>query len=217
MPTHWIARHAETTWNLAGRYQGRMESALSALGMRQAFALADHFSQALAASEAVPARVVSSPLLRCHATALVVASRLGIPLESDDRLIEIAHGTWDGRYRDEIAANDPDRYRTWRHDPARAAFENGETLVAVAERWAAVARDMARWPDDTLVLTHDAVVRCALVALAGRPLEDFWAVPVENAAFVRVTRADDGTLAIVDPCVTAHLAAVRADTSAQAL
>ncbi|MGH7709278.1 MAG: histidine phosphatase family protein, partial [Vulcanimicrobiaceae bacterium] len=31
----YLARHGETTWNLAGRYQGRLESALSALGVRQ--------------------------------------------------------------------------------------------------------------------------------------------------------------------------------------
>jgi len=37
----YVARHGETTWNLAGRYQGRRESALTSLGMRQAFALAD--------------------------------------------------------------------------------------------------------------------------------------------------------------------------------
>ena len=217
MPTYWIARHAETTWNLAGRYQGRMESALSAFGMRQAFALADYFSDALASGAAVPTRIVSSPLLRCRATALVVASRLGIPLDVDERLIEIAHGTWDGRYRDEIAANDPVRYRTWREDPARAAFELGETLVQVADRWRDVAREIARWPDDTLVLTHDAVVRCAVVALQGRPLDDFWAVPVENAAFARVTGDGGGKLALLDACVTTHLAELRADTAGQAL
>ncbi len=215
--TIWLARHAQTTWNLAGRYQGRMESALSALGIRQAFALADRFSEALAHDETVPARIVSSPLLRCRATALITASRLGIELESDERLIEIAHGTWDGRYRDEIAAHDPQRYRTWRHDPVHAAFEGGETLLQVAARWTAFAADLATWSDPTLVVTHDAVVRCALVALQARSLDDFWQVPVENAAFALVTRAADGELTLREPCVADHLAGVRADTATQAL
>ncbi|GAC1300428.1 MAG: alpha-ribazole phosphatase [Vulcanimicrobiaceae bacterium] len=217
MRTIWIARHAETTWNLAGRYQGRMESALSALGMSQAFALADRFSHALARGEAIPGRIVSSPLLRCEATARVTGARLGVDVGTDDRLIEIAHGTWDGRYRDEIAANDPQRYRTWREDPARAAFEGGETLRQVAARWSDFARDLATWRDDTLVVTHDAVVRCALVALQGRPLADFWNVPVENGAFALVAQGDDGALALREPCVTTHVSALRADTAAQAL
>ena len=92
----WLARHCETTWNMAGRYQGRLESALSALGVRQGLALADAFSGRLQRGEAVPARIVTSPLLRCAATARFTADRLGIPLETDDRLLEIAHGTWEG-------------------------------------------------------------------------------------------------------------------------
>lgn len=217
MSTIWIARHAETTWNLAGRYQGRMESALSAFGMRQAFALADRFSDALARGEAVPTRIVASPLVRCHATALVTAARLGIDVETDARLIEIAHGTWDGRYRDEIAANDPARYRTWREDPAAASFENGETLAHVAARFDGFARELATNSADTLVLTHDAVIRCALVALEGRTLADFWNVPVENAAYALVERDGAGGLIVRDPCVTAHLAGLRADATLQAL
>ena len=217
MAAFWIARHAETTWNLAGRYQGRMESALSAFGMRQAFALADHFALALARGETVPTRIISSPLVRCSATALVTASRLGLEIESDERLIEIAHGTWDGRYRDEIAASDPERYRIWRQEPERASFEGGERLSDVVARWASFARHLASIDDDTLVVTHDAVVRCALVALLERPLANFWDVPVENAAYVRGERRGDGTLVAIEPCVTAHLASLRADTAAQAL
>lgn len=194
-----------------------MESALSAFGMRQAFALADRFALALARGETVPTRVVSSPLLRCSATALVTASRLGLTVETDERLIEIAHGTWDGRYRDEIAASDPERYRIWRHEPARASFAGGERLSDVAARWASFARDLASFDDDTLVVSHDAVVRCALVALLDRPLADFWDVPVENAAYVRGERRADGTLVALEPCVTTHLASLRADTAAQAL
>ena len=214
--TIWIARHGETTWNLAGRYQGRMESALSARGVRQGFALADAFARALSAGEAIPTRIVSSPLLRCHATARFTASRLGLPIEIDDRLIEIAHGTWDGRYRDELAANDPARYRTWREDPAHASFEGGEALTGVLARWRAFARDLATRDEDTLVLTHDAVVRCALVDMHDRSLDDFWAVRVENAAFARVERAD-GRLTVIDDCENAHLGATRADVTSQAL
>ena len=120
----YVARHGETTWNLAGRYQGRRESELTELGMRQALALAD------AMDEAGVGRVVSSPLLRCTATARPSADRRGVEVETDDRLIEIAHGTWEGRLRDELAANDPERYRAWRRDPARVQFENGENAHA---------------------------------------------------------------------------------------
>ena len=51
-------------------------------------------------------RVVSSPLGRCVETAEPAAQRARLPVETDERLIEIAHGTWEGRMRDEIAQND---------------------------------------------------------------------------------------------------------------
>ncbi len=212
----WLARHAETTWNLAGRYQGRLESALSALGVRQGLALAEHFFASGQRGDPIPARIVSSPLLRCTATAQFSASRLGLSVEVDERLIEIAHGTWEGRYRDEIAQNDPARYRAWREDPAHVAFEGGETLAQVSTRWAEFAATLPDARGDVLVVTHDAVVRCALLLAEGRPLDDFWEVRVENAAFA--TLASDGaSLGVLDECYTDHLRELRADISEQAL
>ena len=212
----WVARHGETTWNLAGRYQGRLESALSALGVRQGFALAEHFFAAAARGDRAPVRILSSPLLRCTATAQFTASRLALDVETDDRLIEIAHGTWEGRYRDELARNDPVRYRAWREDPAHVAFENGENLTQVSARWNSFAATLVDAPDDVLVVTHDAVVRCALLVAEGRPLDDFWNVRVENAGFA--TLASDGTrLGVLDECYTEHLRGLRADIGEQAL
>ncbi len=212
----WLARHGETTWNLAGRYQGRLESALSALGVRQGFALAEHFFEASLRGDPFPARIVSSPLLRCTATAEFTRYRLGLRVETDERLIEIAHGTWEGRYRDELARNDPARYRTWREDPAHVAFENGETLAQVSARWSDFAASLVATDDDVLAITHDAVVRCALLAAEDRPLDDFWKVQVENAAFATLVR--DGTqLRVLDECYTGHLTELRADIGEQAL
>ncbi len=213
----WLARHAETTWNLAGRYQGRLESMLSGLGMRQAFALATYFSQRMAAGEAIPARVVSSPLLRCAATARATADRLDLAVETDDRLIEIAHGSWEGRYRDELAANDPERYRAWRERPETVQFDGtGESLADVLARWKAFARDLARDPRPTLVLTHDAVVRCALVDLEGKGLHDFWNVRVANAAYALIDRIDGALVLREDYCAD-HLLGIEADVATQAL
>jgi broad specificity phosphatase PhoE len=212
----WLARHGETTWNLAGRYQGRMESALSALGVAQGFALAAAFFERLQRGEAVPERVISSPLLRCTATARFTAERLGRRVETDDRLIEIAHGAWEGRFREDLERDDAARLRAWREEPERVVFPGGESLHDVRARWRAFAADIARDERPTLVVTHDAVIRCALLDLTARPLSAFWETTVENAAFALVERAD-GVLVLRAPCVTDHLAGVRADAAAQAL
>jgi broad specificity phosphatase PhoE len=207
----YIARHAETTWNLAGRYQGRRESALSARGVQQGFALAG----AMAAIAPPIERIVTSPMLRTRATAAYVAERVNLPLENDDALIEIAHGTWEGRMRDEIAASDPERYAAWRERPAEVAFEDGESLADVMARW---RRFRAAFTVDrpTLVVTHDAVVRVALLDIAGRPLSAFWAARVENAAYA-VVEVDGPNWTLIEESVSGHLAGTRAETATQAL
>jgi probable phosphoglycerate mutase len=205
----YVARHGETTWNLAGRYQGRLESELSPLGTQQALALADAMQR-----EGV-GRVVSSPLKRCMATAQPAAERLQVRAEKDDRLIEIAHGTWEGRLRDELAANDPARYRAWRADPAHVQFENGENVADVLARWRDFAASFA--PDaPALVVTHDAVVRVALVDATSRGLDDFWSTRVENGAYAAFD-VHGGRWLLVEECVAGHLGALRAPTEGQAL
>jgi broad specificity phosphatase PhoE len=207
----YLARHGETTWNLAGRYQGRRESALTALGVRQGFALADAFERIEPRIE----RIVASPLLRCGATAKFVADRLNVALETDDRLLEIAHGTWEGRLRDEIAADDPERFRAWKEHPAGVAFENGETLAQVQQRWLHFA---ATFPAGApaLVVTHDAVVRVAVLAAQARTLDELWLVNVENAGFAEFEVAA-GRWTLVRESANGHLAGLHAATGSQAL
>lgn len=205
----YVARHGETTWNVEGRYQGRLESPLSELGGRQSEALAN------AMSPLGLGRVVSSPLGRCVATAEPAAARARLPVERDPRLIEIAHGSWEGRLRDELAANDPQRYHAWRNDPAHVAFEDGETLAQVRDRWRAFAASFQ--PEaPALVVTHDAVVRVALTDARGEGLEAFWNARVENGAYA-IFEVDGGTWTLLEACVTAHLEGLRADTARQAL
>jgi probable phosphoglycerate mutase len=212
----YLARHGETDWNALGRYQGRMESTLSPLGLRQAAALAAMFAQRRARGEPVPARVISSPMRRCMLTAAASAGVLGVPVEPDERLIEIAHGTWDGRLRDEIAHGDAARYAAWRSEPAGVTFENGESLKDVDARWRAFEAGLPRDGADLLVCTHDAVLRVALLSLTHRPLTDFWSVHAENGAFALVHNTN-GQLRLLTECVNAHLGADRAAPARQAL
>ncbi len=209
MPNVYVARHGETTWNASGRYQGRQESQLSELGVSQARALAE------ALRGAPIRRVISSPLMRCVASAAPCAREFGASIELDERLIEIAHGTWEGRYRDELAASDPVRYRAWREDPRAVSFEGGESVMDVLARWRAFQKAFST-DADTLVMTHDVVVRLAILDTSGEDMTEFWHRQVANCGYAAFeARGADWTL--VDECVTAHLAGLDADLSKQAL
>jgi probable phosphoglycerate mutase len=209
VPIVRIARHGETTWNAVGRYQGRLETPLSPLGQAQAQALGG------ALRDAGIERIISSPLSRCVQTALPLSMMTGVPIETDDRLLEIAHGTWEGRYRDELARNDSERYTMWRKHPERVHFPGGERLEDVLDRWKSFVSDFV--PDvDTLLMTHDIVVRLALLERTGRSMSELRTIRAENAAFT-VFEVTGQEWTLISECEKEHLAELSADQERQAL
>ncbi len=205
----YVARHGETDWNREARYQGQRESHLTQTGQEQAQALAR------ALGDAPIAAVISSPLARCVDSASPLAAHLGLDVQIDRRLIEISHGTWEGRLRAEIERNDPDAIRAWRETPERVHFHGGESLENVMERWRAFARSIGGG-DGIAVVTHDVLVRLALLAAAGRPLCDFWEPRVRNGAYARF-EVDNGAWRVLDECVDGHLGTLVTDATRQAL
>lgn len=205
----YLARHGETDWNYEGRYQGQRESVLTGLGRQQAQALAT----ALTSSGAV--RVVASPLKRCIETARPVADRLKTEVETDERLLEIAHGEWEGRLREEIARLDGERMRAWREAPETVSFPGGESLADVDRRWRAFA-DSLTGENDVVVVTHDVLVRLAILAARGRRPADLWQPCVRNGGYALLVKGPVGWN-LLEECHDAHLDGLLADASRQAL
>ena len=204
-----IARHGETTWNAVGRYQGRLETPLSPLGQAQAQALAG------ALQHRGVRRIISSPLSRCVQTAVPLSSLTGVPIETDPRLLEIAHGTWDGRYRTEIAQTEPELFREWRDHPEGVRFDGGESLGDVLARWKDFVENF-QTDKDTLLVTHDVVVRVAILERTGRGIEELRTVRALNAAYAEF-EVMGPAWRLLSECEDAHLAAFEADLDRQAL
>lgn len=169
-----LARHGETPWNAEGRYQGRVDIPLSAVGTAQASALGERL-----ASVRID-RAVASPLARATRTAqLALGETRAAQLLFDEGLLEIGHGEWEGLLASEIAARDPERLHAWRHAPETVQMPGagGESLQQVQDRaWLALARACAGLAaDDTLlVVAHDAVNRVVLARILGIPLARLW-------------------------------------------
>lgn len=204
-----IARHGETTWNAVGRYQGRLDTPLSPLGQAQALALAG------ALSNKAVRRIISSPLSRCVQTAMPLSLAIGVPVESDPLLLEIAHGTWEGRYRQEIAATEPVLFMAWREHPEGVRFEGGESLQDVLDRWKAFVSGFDA-SVDTLLVTHDVVVRLAILERTGRGMNELRHVRALNGAYAEF-EVEDGEWTLRHQCVSDHLAGLAADIERQAL
>lgn len=160
MTTILLARHGETDWNAAGRWQGWADRPLTERGVAQARALADEL-----ASLALVA-VYASDLQRARATAEIVADRLGLPVSIDPRLREVDVGSWSGLTTEEARERFPAAYARWRD--GGEGWDDGETYEHMGERVVAAIHDVAAAHDgdSVLVVCHGGAIR-AVHAAAG--------------------------------------------------
>jgi probable phosphoglycerate mutase len=161
----YLTRHGQTEWNLEGRMQGRMESALTPLGVRQASAMADLLGELVARDRPAYWRLVSSPSGRALATAEAISRRLLLPIEIDERLVEIGCGDWEGRLRDEIASLHPEKFasREWFF-----GAPGGETFENVWDRVVGWLADQPPEPERrTIAVSHGVAGRLLRGAYAG--------------------------------------------------
>ena len=92
----YIVRHGETNWNVQNRYQGRTNIPLNENGYKQALEAHEkvkdvHFDV-----------VISSPLDRALITASIISGFDKEDIIKDDRLLERAYGSWEGKKKNEI-------------------------------------------------------------------------------------------------------------------
>jgi broad specificity phosphatase PhoE len=205
----YLVRHGQTLWNAEGRYQGRIDSALSPLGRSQAVRLA----RALAAAPF--AAVYSSPLVRAWDTALVIAASHRLSVVPVEELREIALGAWEGLTEEEITRRFGDVVARRRRDPERVVPEGGESLAQVQARaMRAMERILARHDDGTIaVVAHGAVNKMILLSALNAPLSSYWRIRQDNAgiSIVDVIGAHKAVRVMNE---TAHLTSVDEEAAA---
>jgi broad specificity phosphatase PhoE len=99
-PDLYVLRHGQTQWNLEGRFQGRLDSPLTDLGK----AHARQQGAILATLNLAGFSAFSSPQGR----AMHTAELAGLTARPDDRLMEIAFGSIDGKTLAEIQLIHPE-------------------------------------------------------------------------------------------------------------
>ena len=136
-----LVRHGESTFVAEGRFQGRQDSPLSALGERQAALVADRLASREANSTlpiptGLPTAIWHSPLRRAADTARAIAERQPdvVPVRPNERLTEIAQGEWEGVTVTEVKSRWAAELAAWRRTPTLAHAPGGEPLVDAAER-----------------------------------------------------------------------------------
>lgn len=165
-----LVRHGETVWHAENRYAGRSDIELTPEGEAQAQQLA-----AWAVNAGLGA-VWSSPLLRAMRTAQGAAASAALPLQIEERLIEIDFGRGEGRTAAEMRALFPAERAAFERDPVRHYLPDGEDPNAATSRGMAALEDIAAaLPEGerALVVAHNTLLRLLLCRVLGLPLSRY--------------------------------------------
>ena len=187
MTTIFLARHGESDWNAANRFQGHSDRPLTDLGRRQAEALADAVGQ-----EKVDA-IYSSPLIRALETARIVGARTGLGVLEDADLREVDTGGWSGLSRQEVQERFPEGFERWAS--GGAGWEDGESYEEMAERTLRAVRRIAEAHPGgrVLVVSHGGPIRAIQAAASGMDIHEYRRLkPVEPNARLSAVAVENG-------------------------
>lgn len=154
-----VIRHGETQWNRAGRLQGRLDTPLTANGVRQAMAVGQHHKERVDWS--APIRFWMSPQGRARQTASILADIWDVPFDHfavHPALVERSYGQWEGLTQAEIRETRGHEFEANLRDPFHFAMEDGESRLAVGERLSAWSRGLEHGPLH-VVVSHSGCLR----------------------------------------------------------
>ncbi len=179
-----ILRHGEPVGG--SRYRGDgVDDPLTEKGWAQMWAAV--------AGETSWSRIITSPLQRCRAFAEVFAVNRGLPLEVEPRIREVGFGSWEGRMRRAVMAEELDNYKRFYADPVNARPAGAESLQAFYQRVTdALQASVSTHPGkDLLLVAHAGVVRCAVSMAVKGALQGLYGIKVEYANITRIAYSNE--------------------------
>ena len=194
MTTLLLARHGESDWNRARRWQGFADRPLTERGRAQAEELAIRLAE-------IPLDAIySSDLERARETAAAVGRRQGLEPTTMPELREVDVGRWEGLTREEAEARFPDGFRRWH--AGGTGWDDGESYPEMSVRVLGAVRQIAALHPGgrILVVAHGGPIRAIHAAALGFAVEAYRRIrPVEPNARLSAVCVEDGELTELCP------------------
>jgi len=188
---HFV-RHAQTAWNVEGRFLGAADIPLTPLGQ-------EHARQLVAAFADVPLDAIyASDLCRALDTAAPVAAAKGLTVQADSRLREMNQGELEGYLGVDLRAQRKYDafFAEWARESVDVIAPGGESLRATLTRAsAALTAIIAAYGGgggtpgaeaSVLVVSHGLTLQMLIAEAIGLPLE--------NAARIRPQHSSVSTI-----------------------
>jgi len=185
-----LVRHGLSSFNAKGLIQGRTDDSLLT---------EEGYKQALKAGKALSKinfnKIYSSPLVRAAETAKTIKKSFHEEQDIifDNNLLEVDLSEWSGLNIDEIKNKFPEIYPIWKNDPENLILKKGDgkTYKPIQELFDQATNfieDILKNyldKDDfnILVVGHNAILRCLILLLIGKPTQGFRKIRLENASF----------------------------------
>lgn len=180
----YIMRHGKTEWNEKHKLQGRTNIPLNEDGREMAKRAAAEYAD-------INFDICyCSPLIRALETAQIVLENRNVPIVTDDRLMEMCFGIYEGvencleipNCPISLFFNEPDKYII--PAPEGESFEElfsrtGEFLKEIVEPLLAEDKDI-------LIVGHGAMNSSIVCQIRELPLNQFWSAGIENCKLMKL-------------------------------
>jgi broad specificity phosphatase PhoE len=147
-------------------------------GKASAAALAGHLPNA--------DRWLTGPELRTRQT----AEALGLDAAIEPRLRDCDYGSWSGRSLADVSAREPEAVAAWLRAP-EATPHGGESVLGLMQRVGDWLRGEQAYERRSIVITHSAIVRAAIVRAIGAPPQCFWRIDIAPLSITRLSGDND--------------------------
>lgn len=168
----YIMRHGKTQWNALHKLQGRTDIPLNEEGRKMAEEAREEYK------DVALDICYCSPLCRAHETAEIVLQDRNIPIVTDDRLMEMGFGEFEGvenSFDDpqcpiHILFQNPEKYV--------ASIGGAETFTELYARTGAFLKEVVepqlQAGKNVLIVGHGAMNSSLICQVKHKPIEEFW-------------------------------------------
>ncbi len=172
-----LARHGQTVFNKGEVFRGRIEIDLDETGSKQADLLADYL-----AGTKIEA-IYCSPRQRAVKTAQAIARRQKMEIQTVADIDDIGFGRWEGKAVSQVREEDNVLFTQWVLTPHLVKLPGGESLNELTVRALAFVNEIVKKHQGTVVLvSHQVVHKCLILALLGLDNSHFWKIIMDTAA-----------------------------------
>ena len=179
----YIMRHGKTDWNAIKKLQGRTDIPLNEEGRKMAVEVREE-------CRSIGFDVCySSPLIRARETAEIALEGLDVPVITDDRLMEMSFGVYEGAVNASSIEGSP--IQKFFEDPENfRGTENGESFEDLFSRTGEFIREVlepALADGKRVLIVGHGAMNCSIICqIKNYPIKDFWRTGIPNCKLIKL-------------------------------